>query len=158
MPPEAFARTWAIVSANFGYTILRSRTKCLRTPTAREMDIGPQTIQIFLPDGNPRGIRIAEITTRIAQAIEIPRSLLADFYKMQESQQVSVYTLVEELGDDDEPKVYVGQTGDLKSRMSIHNKEKRLVDLVTRNVSEGKSVSTRLRFGLRFGHYPVASQ
>lgn len=24
----------------------------------------PQTIQIFLPDGNPRGVRIADITNR----------------------------------------------------------------------------------------------
>lgn len=42
----------------------------------------PQTIQIFLPAGDPRGVRIAEITTRIVQAIEVPRSLLADFLKM----------------------------------------------------------------------------
>jgi hypothetical protein len=27
----------------------------------------PKTIQIFLPAGDPRGIRIAEITTRIVQ-------------------------------------------------------------------------------------------
>jgi hypothetical protein len=27
----------------------------------------PKTIQIFLPGGDPQGIRIAEITTRIVQ-------------------------------------------------------------------------------------------
>ena len=32
----------------------------------------PKTIQIFLPGGDPRGIRIAEITTRIVQVIEAP--------------------------------------------------------------------------------------
>ena len=37
----------------------------------------PQTIQIFLPSGDPQGIRIAEITTRIVRVIEVPRSLLA---------------------------------------------------------------------------------
>lgn len=36
-----------------------------------------KTIQIYLPTGEPRGIRIAEITTRIVQAILIPRSELA---------------------------------------------------------------------------------
>jgi hypothetical protein len=31
----------------------------------------PKTIQIVLPSGEPPGIRIAEITTRIVQAIEV---------------------------------------------------------------------------------------
>ena len=34
----------------------------------------PKTIQIFLPGGDPRGIRIAEITTRIVQVIEVPET------------------------------------------------------------------------------------
>ena len=38
----------------------------------------PQTIQIYLPGGDPRGIRIAELTTRIVQVLEVPRSMLAE--------------------------------------------------------------------------------
>lgn len=53
----------------------------------------PKTIQIFLPGGDPRGVRIAEITTRIVQVIEVPRSLLGDFIAMHESDQVAVYLL-----------------------------------------------------------------
>lgn len=34
----------------------------------------PKTIQIFLPSGDPRGIRIAEVTTRIVQVVEVPLS------------------------------------------------------------------------------------
>lgn len=33
------------------------------------MTATPKTIQIFLPGGDPRGIRVAEITTRIVQGI-----------------------------------------------------------------------------------------
>jgi hypothetical protein len=33
------------------------------------MSSAPKTIQIFLPSGDPHGIRIAEITTRILQVI-----------------------------------------------------------------------------------------
>jgi len=51
----------------------------------------PQTIQIFLPAGDPQGIRIAEITTRIVRVIEVPRSLLGEFFKMPEAEQVGVY-------------------------------------------------------------------
>lgn len=84
----------------------------------------PKTIQIFLPGGDPQGIRVAEITTRIVQVLEIPRSLLGDFLKMQESSQVAVYFLFGESEDGADQKVYIGQTGDLRSRLVTHNKEK----------------------------------
>jgi len=57
----------------------------------------PQTIQIFLPAGDPRGMRVAEITTRIVRVIEIPRSQLTDFTKTPEAQQVGIYFLMGEL-------------------------------------------------------------
>lgn len=84
----------------------------------------PKTIQIFLPGGDPRGIRVAEITTRIVQLIEVPRSLLQDFLKMPESDQVALYFLFGEAEDGADPKVYIGQTGDLRARLVKHNKEK----------------------------------
>ncbi len=84
----------------------------------------PKTIQIFLPHGDPRGIRVSEITTRIVQVIEVPRSLLPDFFKMPESNQVAVYFLFGESVDAEEQKVYIGQTGDLRGRLAIHNREK----------------------------------
>ncbi len=88
------------------------------------MSATPKTIQIFLPGGDPRGIRVAEITTRIVQVIEVPRSLLQDFLKMPESSQVAVYFLFGESEDGAEQKVYIGQTGDLRARLTWHNKEK----------------------------------
>ena len=35
----------------------------------------PQTIQIYLPKGNPRGLRIAEIINRTVRLFEVPRPL-----------------------------------------------------------------------------------
>lgn len=87
------------------------------------MSTTPKTIQIFLPGGDPRGIRIAEITTRIVQVIEVPRSLLSDFLKMPESGQVAVYFLFG-TADDGGPMVYIGQTGDLRARLASHNQKK----------------------------------
>jgi predicted GIY-YIG superfamily endonuclease len=84
----------------------------------------PQTIQIFLPSGDPQGIRIGEITTRIVQVIEVPRSLLGDFFKLPASNQVAVYFLFGESESAAEPSVYIGQTGDLKARLTKHHKEK----------------------------------
>ncbi|MGF6379808.1 hypothetical protein OKW31_002721 [Paraburkholderia atlantica] len=88
------------------------------------MNNRPQTIQIFLPGGDPRGLRVAEITTRIVQAIEVPRNLLAEFLQMPESEHVAVYLLVGPNDDGGEDKVYVGQSGDLRKRLAAHNKEK----------------------------------
>ncbi len=88
------------------------------------MNQTPKTIQIFLPGGDPQGIRVAEITTRILQVIEIPRKLLSDFFQMPESSQVGVYFLFGESDENDEPKVYIGQTGDLASCLATHNKKK----------------------------------
>lgn len=88
------------------------------------VDNRPQTIQIFLPSGDPQGIRVAEITTRIVRMIEVPRSLLSDFFRMREAEQVGVYFL---FGEDEEggtAKAYVGQTGTLKQRFSQHNQQK----------------------------------
>lgn len=84
----------------------------------------PKTIQIFLPGGDPRGIRVAEITTRIVQVIEVPRSLLPDFLKMPESDQVALYFLFGEAEDGAEQKVYIGQTGDVRARLVDHHKKK----------------------------------
>ena len=84
----------------------------------------PKTIQIFLPGGDPQGTRVAELTTRIVQVFEVPRSLLADFFKMPESSQVALYFLTGSEGDGSDPRVYVGQTGDLRTRLADHNQRK----------------------------------
>jgi hypothetical protein len=82
----------------------------------------PQTIQIFLPTGNPQGIRIAELTTRIVQVVEVPRSLVGEFSAMPESRQVAVYFLVGE-DPDGERQVYIGQTGSTGDRFASHNRD-----------------------------------
>jgi predicted GIY-YIG superfamily endonuclease len=83
-----------------------------------------KTIQIFLPSGEPRGLRIAEITTRIVQVFEVPRSLLQDFLAMPESEQVAVYFLVGQDDRGDGASVYIGQTSDLRARLPKHDADK----------------------------------
>jgi predicted GIY-YIG superfamily endonuclease len=83
----------------------------------------PQTIQIFLPAGDPRGMRVAEITTRIVRVVEVPRSQLGEFLKMPEALQVSVYFLIGELSDTGLPRVYIGQTGNVGKRLVQHNQD-----------------------------------
>lgn len=84
----------------------------------------PQTIQIFLPAGDPRGMRVAEITTRIVRVIEVPRSQLSEFLQTPEAQQVGVYFLIGELSEGGLPRVYIGQSGNVGSRLVQHNQNK----------------------------------
>ena len=84
----------------------------------------PQTIQIYLPFGDPRGMRVAEITTRIVRVIEVPRSQLADFLKMPEAQQVGVYFLMGELSEAGLPRTYIGQSGSVGKRLEQHHQNK----------------------------------
>ena len=54
----------------------------------------------------------------------MPRSLLQDFLKIPESGQVALYFLIGDDGGGTDPKVYVGQTGDLRARLVNHNQKK----------------------------------
>lgn len=101
----------------------------------------PKTIQIYLPGGDPRGVRVAEITTRIVQVLEVPRSLLPEFLAMPESDQVAVYFLVGQGDDGDDPRVYVGQSGDLRARLSQHHKQKDFWERVLVMVSRTDSLT-----------------
>jgi hypothetical protein len=83
-----------------------------------------KTIQIYLPSGEPRGIRIADITTRLVKAVLIPRSELAFGKLRQELDHPGVYFLFGEDEDGAKPIVYIGQTEDARKRFDSHNKTK----------------------------------
>src|SRR3546814_9274821 len=56
--------------------------------------------------------------------IEVPRSLLSEFFRMPEAEQVGVYFLFGEDEQDGAPKAYIGQTGTLRQRLSQHGQQK----------------------------------
>lgn len=88
------------------------------------MPMRPQTIQIYLPSGDPRGIRVAEITTRIVRVIEVPRSLVDAFLAMPEAQQVGLYLLFGGGEDGGVEQTYIGQSGSVGARIAQHNQAK----------------------------------
>lgn len=87
------------------------------------MNIG-KTIQIFLPDGNPRSVKIAEITSRTVQAILIPRTKLDYIFSREELNNVGVYLLIGSPEEDVKPRLYVGEAEDCKIRLKQHNSSK----------------------------------
>lgn len=81
-----------------------------------------KTIQIFCPSGDPRGVRIAEITTRIVQAVVVPRASLEEAIHRPELCGVGVYLLFGE--SEAGPLVYIGEAEDCAVRFKQHNKGK----------------------------------
>jgi len=80
-----------------------------------------KTLRLFLVDGTPSGIVVAEIINWSGQVIRVPRALLGDFLERRESNRTGVYLLV---GDDEEVpgrlRVYVGESDNLGSRLRQH--------------------------------------
>jgi hypothetical protein len=77
-----------------------------------------------LPDGNPRSLKIAEITSRTVQAILIPRAKLDDAAKRSELKNVGVYFLIGATDEESKPMIYVGEAEDCLTRLKQQNKQK----------------------------------
>jgi len=88
------------------------------------MKTKPQTIQIFLPDGSPRSIKIAEITNRTISAVFIPRNKLNHANKRDEIQNVGTYFLFGKNEEHSLQQVYIGESEDCLKRLRDHNRNK----------------------------------
>ncbi|MHA7191113.1 GIY-YIG nuclease family protein [Arthrobacter sp. MDT2-16] len=83
----------------------------------------PQTIQIYLPSGDPAGIRTAQITTRTVVLFEVPRTLLSQFRALPEAKQVGIYFLFG-TSEDGRSSAYIGQSGNVGDRIRNHDGKK----------------------------------
>jgi hypothetical protein len=89
-----------------------------------------KTIQIYLPDGDPQSIKIAEITSRTVQALLIPRSKLDLAYKRDELKNVGIYFLIGNLEDGSKEILYVGEAEECLTRLKQQNKAKDFWNIV----------------------------
>lgn len=83
-----------------------------------------KTIQVFLTDGSPRGIKLAEITSNIEQAIFIPRSKMNEANNRSEVSRPGIYFLFGNNGDNTKPMVYIGQSRNCLERIKTHDQKK----------------------------------
>ena len=80
----------------------------------------PYSLKIFLPDGNPDGIKTIEKTNWSGQGFVFPRALMSEATKRKELNRTGVYILK---GDDENssfPKIYIGEADPLLERLRIH--------------------------------------
>lgn len=80
-----------------------------------------RTISIYLPEGNPKGIKKCQIRESIGRAILIPRNELDKIKKIQELNQQGIYFLVD-ITEKEETSFYVGEAEELSKRVLQHDK------------------------------------
>lgn len=80
-----------------------------------------KTIQIYLPDGNPKGIKICEIPNSIIKAIQIPRNLIGEAQEYENLAKVGIYFLFSEKDESSQFKTYIGEAEEIKKRLKQHD-------------------------------------
>jgi len=103
----------------------------------------PKVIKIFLLDGTPTGVKIAEVGNRTIKGIVIPRNRLKSVKDRLDKTQPSVYFLIGESEETGEIKVYVGEAENLYKRLITHDntKEKQFWHTVLAFVSKDKNLT-----------------
>src|SRR5712691_9444502 len=86
----------------------------------------PFTIRIFVPDGDPEGVKIVERLNWTGVGLAFPRPAWPQLKKRGEFGRAGVYILTgtAEGTDDELPTVYVGQAEDIGNRIESHFVEK----------------------------------
>jgi hypothetical protein len=85
----------------------------------------PKTITIYLANGQPNGVKTAELSNWIGKAIVISRSMLKSVKERAECNQPAVYFLIGKNDEDDIlPLVYVGEAESLWDRLANHDSNK----------------------------------
>lgn len=83
----------------------------------------PRSINIFLLDGDPNGIRVAQIMMSTIQAIAFRRNKLGEVRKtFHEIERPGVYILIgEDESEQDRQLAYIGESEGVGARLSYHN-------------------------------------
>ena len=80
----------------------------------------PYTIRIFVPDGNPEGLRIIDRMNWTGLGIAFPREDWPNIKQRAEFGRAGVYILIGRVTDDDLPTIYIGQGDLVRPRLDSH--------------------------------------
>ena len=82
------------------------------------------SVRIFLPDGDPGGLKVIEKSNWTGMGLVIPRALFAEAKKRSELDRAGVYVLLGESGSSRLPIVYVGEGDPVRPRLEDHGRRK----------------------------------
>ncbi len=78
------------------------------------------TIKIFLPDGDAKGLRIAEIMNWTGKAVAAPRTDLDALFQREETKQTGIYILTGINPDSGKAEAYIGEAEVIRDRLKQH--------------------------------------
>jgi len=81
-------------------------------------------IKILLPDGDPNGIKVIEISGWKGKTFVVPRGKLKDIKEREESEHPAIYFLFGEGEDPSRQKVYIGESETFYNRLLNHSDNK----------------------------------
>jgi hypothetical protein len=84
----------------------------------------PYSIRVFLPGGDPDGLRIIEKSNWNGAGLVLPRSLFGESKQRRELARTGVYVLVGPPEDSGLPRVYVGEGDPIRPRLEQHTAKK----------------------------------
>jgi len=84
----------------------------------------PTLITLFLPDGEPTGLKVIEISGHTLTGLVIPRIIFQNFKQRDEYKRTGVYILVGPNEATSETQIYVGEADPVGPRLESHIKNK----------------------------------
>ncbi len=85
----------------------------------------PFTIRIFVPGGDPEGVRLIDRMNWTGVGVAFPRTKWSEARERPELQRIGVYVLVGSADEDsDLPTLYIGQADGVRNRIENHVQEK----------------------------------
>ena len=85
----------------------------------------PFTIRIFVPDGDPEGVRLIDRMNWTGIGLAFPRAKWPEIKQRGEFGRTGIYILVGYIGEDDDlPTIYIGQADGVRSRVDSHFQNK----------------------------------
>ena len=84
----------------------------------------PISINLFLVDGDPHGLRTANLSNWTGQTIACPRSRISDLSSRKEVQRSGIYVLLGEDSEMNRPALYIGEGDRIWNRIRAHDRDK----------------------------------
>ena len=81
-------------------------------------------MRVFLPDGDPAGVKVIEKSNWTGAGLVIPRALFAQTKARPELDRAGIYVLIGESDDGPLPRIYVGEGDPVRPRLEQHGRAK----------------------------------
>ena len=118
----------------------------------------PFTIRIFVPDGDPEGVRLIDRMNWTGLGIVVPREKWPSTKQRAELGRTGVYILVGQTEASELPTIYVGEAREIRTRIDTHFQNKDFWDRAIVFTASNNSLNTAHAKWLEYALVERASQ